>query len=191
VYCGQAGTVELDATELLSHAAQVPVAELTEALELDSQAAHVPVAELADALEEVAGFLGSHAAHVPLELAEALEEVAGFLGSHAAHVSLELAEALEEVAGFLGSHAAHVPVELTEALEEVAGFLPSHADHVLVDSAEELVVSHAFHSFWPLVLYGQLVWVGAHEVMVTSTTSVMVWVLPAWAAATRPAATMA
>ena len=103
---------------------------------------------------------------------------------------LELAEALEELDGFLGSHGAQVPLELADALE-LDGLLGSHGAHVPVGSAGELVVAQASHSFWPPVLYGQLVWVGAQEVMVTSTVSVRVLVLPAWAAATRPAATIA
>jgi len=121
--------------------------------------------------------LPSQGPHVPVELAEALTlELDGLVGSHGAHVPVELAEALTlELDGLLGSHAPQVPLELAEALTlELDGLLGSHGAHVVAGSADaEPVVDHASHSLWP-VLYGQLVWVGAHEVTVTSATSVMV-----------------
>jgi len=151
VYTGQDGAVEVEAAgvEALPHAPQLT--------ELEASGVFV--------LED--GLLGSHAPQVPVadELAD------GLLGSHAPQVALETAETLE-LDGLLGSQAPQVPLETAETLE-LDGLLGSHGAHVSAGSDGELVVDHASHSLWP-VLYGQLVWVGAQEVMVTSAVSVRV-----------------
>jgi hypothetical protein len=160
-------------TVLLDHAPQLSELEASgvfEVLLLDglvgSHAAQVPVA---DALELADGLLGSQAPHVPEELAATLE-LDGLLGSQAPHVPVELADTLE-LDGLLGSHAAQVPE--AEELELADGLLGSHGARVVAGSAGEPVVDHASQSLCA-ELYGQLVWVGAHEVMVTSTVSVRV-----------------
>jgi len=172
VYTGQDGAVEVEAAgvEALPHAPQLTELEASGVFVLEdgllgSHAPQVPVAdELAD------GLLGSHAPQVELETAETLE-LDGLLGSHAPQVALETAETLE-LDGLLGSQAPQVPLETAETLE-LDGLLGSHGAHVSAGSDGELVVDHASHSLWP-VLYGQLVWVGAQEVMVTSAVSVRV-----------------
>lgn len=132
---------------------------------LDDQAAQV-----SEELEEV---FGSHSDQVSEEL---VEEV---FGSHSAQVLLA-----EAVVDSLGSHSPQVLLEVAATEEEDLG---SQEPQVLEVVGSGVLVVQVSHSTGAVASAGQLVTVGPHEVMVTSS----VWVTvdtPAEATATRPAA---
>lgn len=188
MYDGQAAVDEDD------HADQVPVAAsgvLLEVLVLPLASVHTPHVPVwpAGVDDVLVDLLGSHEPQV-LSPPFGLEVVVDLLGSHDPQV-LSPPFGLEVVDGLLGSQLPHVlssPFGLREVVV-VDGLLGSHDPQVLVPTFGLLVVVDLLgsqlaqvvgsaedqfsHSFLP-DLYGQLVWVGAHEVMVTSSVAVKV-----------------
>ena len=110
---------------------------------------------------------------------EAIGVLVLLAGSHEPQVAPELVLELE-LDGLLGSQGAQVE-DGSELLLLEDDQAPHDAGSAELEAAGEDQASHSL----VCDLYGQLVWVGAQEVMVTSAVAVMVVVLPAVAAPTR------